>query len=135
MPHPNETLIREFFELFARRDVSTAARLFSDDVVLHVPGRNPFSGIIYGREAWLRSLLKYAEAESAGITLSFEVHDVVGGDEHTVALLNILAEREGERFEWQRVAVYHIRDSAIREVWIHDVDQHAIDEFFHRALK
>lgn len=66
MGHPNETLVREFFELFSRRDVSSAARMFSDDVILHVPGRNPFSGTIHGREAWLRSLLKYVEAEGAG---------------------------------------------------------------------
>lgn len=130
MPHPHETLVREFFERFSRRDVVAAARMFSDDVVLHVPGRNLFSGTFHGRQAWLGSVLKYAEAENAGITLSFEVHDVVGSDDHTLALLSIRAERQGRQIEWQRAAIYHIADGEIQEVWIYDVDQYAIDEFF-----
>lgn len=126
--------MREFFERFSRRDLTAAASLFSEDVNLHVPGRNPFSGTIDGREAWLSSLLKYVEAEHVGIRLSFEVHDVVAGDEHAVGLLSIRAERLEERIEWQRVAVYHFRAGAIAEVWIHDVDQYSIDEFFRGAL-
>jgi hypothetical protein len=108
--------------------------MLSNDVVFHIPGRNPFSGAIHGPEAWMRSLLKYVEAENAGITLSFEVHDVMGSDDHTVALLSIRAERQGKRIEWQRTAVYHIVDAKIREAWIHDDDQYAIDEFFHGAF-
>ena len=135
MGHPNETLVREFFELFSRRDVSSAARMFSDDVILHVPGRNPFSGTVHGREAWLRSLLTYVEAERAGITLAFEVHDVVGNDEHAVALLSVRAERRGKRIDWQRAAIYHIANAKIREVWIHDVDLYAIDEFFQGSFE
>lgn len=132
---PNETLVREFFARFSRRDVASAATMFSDDVVLHVPGRNPFSGTIHGREAWLGSLLKYVEAENAGIALSFELHDVVASNGHTVALLNVRAERQGKAIEWHRAAVYHIAGGEIREVWIHDVDQYAIDEFFLGALE
>jgi len=104
--------------------------MFADDVVLHVPGRNPFAGTIRGREAWLASLAKYAEAQAAGITLGFEVHDVVGGEDHAIALLNVWAEGRGERVDWRRAAVYHASGGKIREVWIHDVDQYVIDEFF-----
>lgn len=133
MPQLSEARVREFFGAFSRRDFAAAASMFSNDVVLHVPGRNPFSGTIYGRDAWLASLSKYVEAERAGISLAFEVHDVVGGSAHAVALLSVRAERGGERIEWQRAAVYHLAEGEIQEVWIHDVDQYAIDEFFSRV--
>lgn len=135
MTRPSEARVREFFEAFSRRDVASAATLFSDDVVFHIPGRNRFSGLIRGREAWTASLLKYAEAEKAGVSLTFQVHDVVGGDDHTVALLSVQAEHRGKRIEWQRVAVYHFADGKAQEVWIHDVDQYAIDEFLSEAMR
>src|SRR6266540_2690115 len=97
MTHANEELVRTFFHAFSRGDFRSAADMFADDVVLHVPGRNPFAGTIRGREAWLASLAKYAEAQAAGITLGFEVHDVVGGEDHAIALLNVWAEGRGER--------------------------------------
>ena len=134
MAHPNEILVREFFGAFSRGDFAEAASRFADDVVLHVPGKNPFSGVIRGREEWLTSLRKYAEAQTAGIVLTFDVHDVVAGLDHAVALLTVSAAHEHDIIDWRRVAVYHVVDGRIQQVWIHDVDQYAVDDFFSRVF-
>lgn len=61
-------------------------------------------------------------------TQRLELHDVVANDRHAVALLSGSAERGGSLLEWQRVVVFHIQDGRILEQWIHDSDQHVIEE-------
>jgi hypothetical protein len=52
----------------------------------------------------------------------------VANDRHAVALLSGSAERGGSHLEWQRVVVFHLQDGLILEQWIHDSDQHVIEE-------
>lgn len=60
--------------------------------------------------------------ELSGGTLKVELHDVVAGDEHAVALLTISAERAGRQLEDNTVLTSHIRDGKITEIWSHDTD-------------
>lgn len=107
-----------------------AADHFADDVTFHIPGQNPLAGEIHGKDQWLASLSKYVQMEQSGTALKFEVHDVIGGDDHVIALLSVRADRREESLDWHRVAVYHVHDGKIKEVWIHDVDQREVDDFF-----
>ena len=50
MAHPNEELMRKYAEAWERGDVKAAENFYADDVVLHMPGRNQFSGIFRGKE-------------------------------------------------------------------------------------
>lgn len=50
--HPSTALWRAGCEAFAKRDLATLAKLFAEDVVGRVAGRNPFSGEHRGRAAW-----------------------------------------------------------------------------------
>ena len=92
MAHPNEDLVREGYEAFGRGDIEALqSRFFAPDIRWHFPGRSPFAGDYTGVAEVLGWLGRSAEA--SGGTLRVELHDVIGNDEHVVALVNVRAER------------------------------------------
>ena len=109
-----------------RTDHTQTARLYAPDATLHYVGRHRLGGTYRGWQEILELFRRSREA--FGGTQQLDLHDVVAGDNHAVALLNGSAERDGVRRHWRRVVVFHLRDGLIAEQWIHDSDQHVIEE-------
>ena len=68
--------------------------------------------------------------EASGGTIHVQLHDVIGNDEHVVALTTIRAERVGRTLQDNTVQVFHIQDGKATEVWTHPADLYATDEFW-----
>lgn len=60
--------------------LSPLTGLFSTDVVWHVPGDRPISGVHRGRDAAFAALAKTVELR--GGSFKIELHDVLANDEH-----------------------------------------------------
>ena len=118
-------LVRRYFEA-VRTDHTQTARLYAPDATLHYVGRHVLGGVYRGPQEILELFRRSREAFRG--TQRLELHDVVSGDDHVVALLDGSAERDGERRQWRRVVVFHVRDGLISEQWIHDSDQHVVEE-------
>jgi ketosteroid isomerase-like protein len=128
MAHPNEELLRKGYDAFGRGDMATVQSLFAEDIVWHFPGKGPLAGDHKGVGevmAWFGR-----SAEMSGGTLRVEVHDIVANNDHGVALTGVTAEREGKRYADNSVAVYHVRDGKVVEVWNHPGDLYAADDFW-----
>ena len=128
MGHPNEDLLRKGLEAFGRGDLDTVQSLFADDIVWHVGGNNQLSGDYKGKQEVLGWLAK--NAELSGGTLKVEPHDILGNDEHVVALITATAQREGKSLRDNATQVYHVTDGKVTEVWLHAGDQKAVDDFW-----
>jgi uncharacterized protein len=129
MAHSNEDLVRDSFEALGRSDTEALRdRYFAEDIRWHYPGRGPLAGDYEGlaQVIGLRGRL----AELSGGTHRIELHDVIGNDEHVVALQTTRAERAGKQLEVNIVHVIHVRDGKVGEVWGHHGDLHASDEFW-----
>jgi ketosteroid isomerase-like protein len=123
--HPNVETARTGLGAFMKGDVATMASTIDDDVVWHVPGKHAFSGDIHGKGDVLGRFQKLAEA---GFTQTFEeIHDVVGNDEHVVALVTLSISGGGKTVSTHSVQVYHVRDGKMTEFWAMNEDQAAID--------
>jgi ketosteroid isomerase-like protein len=123
--HPNAELLRSLLDAFASRDRDAMESAFADDVIWHAPGTNRFGGQFVGRAASLDRLDRMREA---GITTSFDVHDVVANDEHAVALVHLhLQVGDGRRYDQPQVQVAHVRDGRIAEFWTMNQDQAVLD--------
>ena len=120
-----EDVIRRYFET-VHTNVSAVPDLYTSDVVLHYVGRHRLGGEHRGRDG-IRTLFEQSRQAFRG-TQRLEVHDVVANQTHAVALLRASAERDGVSSEWHRVVVFHLTGDLIREQWIHDSDQHLIEE-------
>jgi ketosteroid isomerase-like protein len=118
-------LVRRYFDA-VRTDHTQTARLYAPDATLHYVGRHVLGGVYRGRHEIMELFRRSREAFRG--TQRLDLHDVVSGDDHVVALLNGSAERDGDRRHWQRVVVFHVRDGLITEQWVHDSDQHVVEE-------
>lgn len=126
MTHPNEQTVRELYAARERGDLDRVAELLAPDVEWHEPYH--FLGDIHGRERVLETLREAVEATHG--TFHIGVHDVLANDEHTVALVEWSAQRDGRDMRGQEIAVYHLRDGVVTEVWFTANDPDAVDEFF-----
>lgn len=126
--HPNAELFRKGYTAFQQGDLETVKSLFADDIIWHVPGHNHLSGQYDGVDATIGSFLKSFE-ETNG-TFRVELHDVLGNDEHAVALATVSGERDGKSLEDRYVHVVHIKDGKLVESWIFDANQDVVDAFW-----
>ena len=59
-----------------------------------------------------------------------ELHDVVGNDDHTIALVTAHATRGGKTLDYRVAEIYHMKDGKITERWAFSDDTGAINDFF-----
>ena len=124
--HPNVQTARTGMEAFNKRDLEGFAATVHDDVVWHAPGKNKFSGDFVGKAATLQRFKDQAES---GVSLEFvDIHDVVGGDEHVVALLTVRVTAPGGELTNPSVFVMHVRDGKLNEFWAMNENQAEIDK-------
>ncbi len=123
--HPNAQTAREAMDAFNRGDLGAFADAMHDDVVWHAPGSNRFAGEFRGRAA---ALARFKEQAEAGIRLSFvDLHDLLGSDDHVVALLQVRFSGPGGEVTNPSVFVMHVRDGKLMEFWAMNERQDEVD--------
>ncbi len=129
MSHPNETLLRDWFEAQAKRDVSALQTALADDVVWHVPGRNLLSRDYRGKAEVFGFFARAREL--SGGTVRVEPIEVLPGDGHAIALVRVHAEREGRKLDGELQAfTFRIEGGRIAEFWFLVEDRYAVDAFW-----
>lgn len=81
--HPNEQLARRELEVLGAVDVAALDEIYTDDVVVHYPGRYPQSG---RHQTYREFLGKAMDLMGEGGTITRVLHDAFGSDEHAVQL-------------------------------------------------
>jgi ketosteroid isomerase-like protein len=123
--HSNVRAARTAIEALVNGDTATLAAGIAEGAVWHVPGSNRLSGDLEGRE---RILDRGREMTELGIQTSVdELHDVLGNDEHVVALLTTTTTGPGGSSSQHVCWVMHAKDGLATELWAHNWDQVAID--------
>ena len=125
MDHPNVTAYRRTADAFRAGDREALAALIDEDVVWHIPGSGPMAGDIHGREALFRFFDRLRDMTEG--TFMIKEHDVLGTDDHVVALSNWSVVREGIPLSVDVVGVFHFRDGRQQERWNHASDMAALD--------
>lgn len=126
--HADVVRHREGHAAFASGDMAALAEIMAEDTVWHWSGRNPIAGDHEGRDAVFAALGQ--SAELSGGTLALVDHDFLGNDDHTVALGQMTASREGRTLDVKFVEVCDWRDGKLVEEWLIIEDRYAFDEFW-----
>jgi ketosteroid isomerase-like protein len=124
--HPNEKVVRDLYAARERGDLDAVAQLLAPDIDWHEPYE--YLGDIKGRDHVIETLREAIDA--TGGTFRIHLHDVLANDEHAVALVQWSARRDARAMQGQEIAVYHVRDGVVREVWFTANDPGSVDEFF-----
>jgi ketosteroid isomerase-like protein len=128
--HPNELLARREIDLINAGDFEALDDLYTDDLVVHYPGKNPLAGSYRN----VQEFLAKAETVFKDGTLKRELHDALGTDDHAVQLLSVTASVGEHSHSWNAVVVMHVRDGKFSEAWIHVDDQYALDAFLNSLV-
>jgi uncharacterized protein len=131
MEHPNALAYRRTADAFRAGDRDTLTELIDEDVVWHVPGSSSMAGDIHGREALFQFLDRLREVTDG--TFVLKEHDVLGSDDHVVALSHMSAIHEGESVSIDVVSVFHFKDGRQQERWFHPSDTAAWDRMLGRS--
>lgn len=122
--HPNAVAYRQTADAFRARDVMALRALIDVDVVWHFPGNNIRAGDVRGLDA----VVAFLKGLPAGFTL--REHDVLGNDEHVVALSHMGIRRPDLELEIRVVSVFHFRNGQQFERWFYPEDVGRWDRMF-----
>jgi uncharacterized protein len=126
MHHPNEQVMRGLDEAQLRGDVETFAGYFTDDVVIHIPGKSSFAGDYHGKDRFLEVFQRFQERVPE---YSFEPHAYLADDEHGVSLQRSTYRRGDETLETNEAFVVHFRDGKLSEIWFLSEKSDEVDIF------
>lgn len=129
MVHPNIELMRRYSTASQAGRAGEALPFYAEDLVLHLPGRGPHSGTFTGQEAVLDYITKVFQATDGRFEV-LGVDDILASDDHAASLVRWRLHRGDRTLDIDRVVIYRIVDERIAEIWVHDWDQYAYDEFF-----
>ena len=109
----NVELVRRGYTAFNSGDMATLSDMFAEDAVWHVAGSGVLSGTKQGRDA----ILAYFGELGARTQGHFQanVEDIVGGENHTVAIQQTHGEANGKTLDMPTVITFVVRDGQIAE--------------------
>jgi uncharacterized protein len=122
--HPNAAIVRRTLESFNTGDMQAMSDGLDDNVVWHEIG-NPDP--VMGKAALAARLVGDAKPD---YEITGQLHDVVGNDDHTIALVTAHATRGSKVLDYRVAEIYHMRDGKIIERWAFSDDTAAIAAFF-----
>ncbi|HET9260033.1 MAG TPA: nuclear transport factor 2 family protein [Acidimicrobiia bacterium] len=120
--HPNVTAARAMFEAFDAQDLETIRANMAEDVKWHMIGGETVVG--------LEALAQMMAAAEGDFRIETEVHDIVGNDEHVIALVNATAIAGDQTFSYRTAEIAHVKDGKVTERWAFSDDTEAINRFF-----
>ncbi len=123
-----EAIHRVIEHALATGDVEEALELCSDEVVLHVPGRNPFSGEYMGKEGI--SMIAELVGQLSGGEAQFKAELLSASDQHTMHVQSVQMMVQGEVLDTRSLIVCYLREGKISEVWVYPEDQYLMDNFW-----
>lgn len=126
--HENEILIREGYDAFVRGDLEGVKEFLDPDVLWHVGGTSPLSGIYKGHAELLALFGKVFEMTDG--TIGISARDILANDDHVIVLTTMKGQRGDRILDDDGVAIFKIRDGKAVEVWNFAENQGAMDEFF-----
>jgi ketosteroid isomerase-like protein len=124
--HPNEKLLRDADEAQKRGDFEAFMGAYTDDLIVHMPGKSSISGDYKGKDQFGEVFQKFTERVPE---FTFEPHAYFADDEHGVLLQRSHYKRGNETLDTNDTFVFHFRDGKISELWVITDDPYGTDEF------
>lgn len=119
--HPNVEVVRRLLDAFNSGDVEVGRALMDDDVVWHTIGGPTFHGV---------QALEESMAGGEDVSVTANVHDIVGNDDHVIALVEATATAGDDTFSYRTAEIVHVADGKITERWAFSDDTGAIADWF-----
>lgn len=124
--HPNEKLLRDLDQAQLRGEMEAFASSFTDDVIVHIPGKSSFAGVYKGKDQFLGLFGRFIERVPE---YTFEPHAYLADDEHGVSLQRSHFKRGNETLDSNDAFLCHFRDGKVSEFWLLSENNDQVDAF------
>lgn len=128
MVYLDKEAIAQLIEAFNQRNLEPGSKLFSEDVILHCPGKSRISGDYHGKagvvEFWQKQINLTEE------TFQAEVVAVSQSEGNLILVIEISVDKDDQLYTWRRVNHYKVVEGRVVEGWIFEGDQYTADAVF-----
>jgi uncharacterized protein len=121
---------RKGHQAFSRGDSETLDRLFADDVVWHVTGKNPIAGDYRGKDAVFSLFQRVREETNGTFHLDDEAFVEGDGEDETFAISHVQAKKADKSLDVRMYEHTRWRDGRVAESRIVFDDPYAADAFW-----
>ncbi|MDO4691226.1 MAG: nuclear transport factor 2 family protein [Fusobacterium sp.] len=124
--------IMEVFETYTeallRGDFVTVFETMSDDIIWHMGGKSPLSGVIIGKQALEERFGEFAKRSNS--TFRVVTNWAANNDCFVVASVVSLAEKDNNKLNSPGIDLFKIKDGKIQEAWTFAQYQNVEDKFW-----
>jgi ketosteroid isomerase-like protein len=124
--HPNEQVLRDIDAAQEANDVERFMSYFTDDVIVHMPGKSSLAGTFKGKGEFADVFQRFMERTPE---YSFEPHAYLADDEHGISLQRSHYKRGDQTLDTNDTFVVHFREGKVSEIWLSTDDPYAVDAF------
>ncbi|MGH2829515.1 MAG: nuclear transport factor 2 family protein [Actinomycetota bacterium] len=124
MAHPNVEVLRRLDEAMLKEDMETFFAQYTNDVVVHIPGKSKLAGTYKGLDKLQDLFGRFMEAAGE---YTFENHSYLADDEHGVILQHGTMTKGAKTLNLIETFVSHFRGGKVSEFWYQCDDQAALD--------
>lgn len=117
-----------YTEALLKGDFKSVFETMSDNIVWHMGGEGPLSGIVKGKEALEERLGEFTKRSNG--TFRVITNWAASNDCFVVASVVSLAEKEDEKLNDPGIDLFRIENGKIQEVWTFAEQQEEEDKFW-----
>lgn len=117
-----------YTEALLKRDFKSVFETMSDNIVWHMGGEGPLSGIVKGKEALGERLGEFTKRSNG--TFRVITNWAASNDCFVVASVVSLAEKEDQKLNDPGIDLFRIENGKIQEVWTFAERQEEEDKFW-----
>ena len=128
MVYLDKDSINQLIEAFNQRNLEPGSKLFSEDVVLHRPGKNRISGDYHGKSGVVEFWQKQIDLTDE--TFKAKIVAVSQGEGTLILVIEISAQSGSQQYTWRRINHYKVVEGRVVEGWIYEGDQYTADALF-----
>ena len=121
-------VLKAALDAIGKGDFAAFEKLLHPEVVLHTSGNNQLGGKFSGPEQVMGILGKAGQFSDG--TFSIDTASTFGDESRAAGVYKMSATRNGQKFEWDHVNVYDIRDGKLANVRWHIHQQAEFDNFW-----
>lgn len=123
----NADVIKGLLGAWGEFDVDAAVQQVTEDVVVHVHGKNVLSGLWKGQRQYRNFLTRAWKTLGIDLTLMGEPELIVL-DTVACAKSRVHVRSAHREYEWDRLVIYRFRSGLISEMWMFEDDEPSFDK-------
>lgn len=126
-------LLHDYHEAWGRGDQEAGTSFYAEDMVVHMGGNGPLSGVYHGRDSFLNDWIGRVNDYVDTWTVGGEGHEdqiLLIGDDGVLIMVYEVWTKGDKSVETNRLGFYHFEGDKITECYFSDMNQPEVDAFF-----